>query len=440
MKASDRQSLLREAETFLGGEPSRLPAEGLSDYVGEWFRRGQRMLAALPPGSPLYVFDPEALRERAREFRSAFEGELPETGFFYAMKSNNYPGISRVLHSREGFGLDVSSGLELETALSCGEGEIVFSGPGKTVSELALALENRDRVTVLLDSFGEAGRLSKLAAGRGVGIRAGVRITPPFGSWNKFGVALSRLREFWEEGEKLPGLELNGLQFHTSWNRDPSAQVATLAAIGECLASWPRRLREKLAFLDLGGGFWPPGGEWLQYAATPRGLLETALGGEFLGGLEHYYLPAQRIEVFARVLGKALREHIFPGGACRVCFEPGRWVCNDAMHLLITVIDAKDGLVITDAGTNTVGWERYESDYSPVLNLTRPELRERECRVLGSLCTPHDLWGYSYWGAGIEPGDVLLIPCQGAYTYSLRQNFIKPLPEVAVWNGSGPDS
>jgi len=60
--------------------------------------------------------------------------------------------------------------------------------------------------------------------------------------------------------------------------------------------------------------------------------------------------------------------------------------------------------------------------------------------VLGSLCTPHDLWGYSYWGSGIEPGDVLLIPCQGAYTYSLRQEFIKPLPEVAVWNSSGPDS
>ena len=33
-------------------------------------------------------------------------------------------------------------------------------------------------------------------------------------------------------------------------------------------------------------------------------------------------------------------------------------------------------------------------------------------------------------GEGIEPGDLLTIPCQGAYTYSLQQEFIKPLPRV----------
>jgi hypothetical protein len=30
----------------------------------------------------------------------------------------------------------------------------------------------------------------------------------------------------------------------------------------------------------------------------------------------------------------------------------------------------------------------------------------------------------------IEPGDILLIPNQGAYTYSFRQHFIKALPKV----------
>jgi diaminopimelate decarboxylase len=50
--------------------------------------------------------------------------------------------------------------------------------------------------------------------------------------------------------------------------------------------------------------------------------------------------------------------------------------------------------------------------------------------VLGSLCTPHDVWGYGYFGEDIQIGDVLLIPCQGAYTYSLRQHFIKPIPKV----------
>ena len=42
------------------------------------------------------------------------------------------------------------------------------------------------------------------------------------------------------------------------------------------------------------------------------------------------------------------------------------------------VTDKKAGdLVVTDAGTNAVGWERFEIDYFPVLNLSRPDTGER---------------------------------------------------------------
>ena len=115
-----------------------------------------------------------------------------------------------------------------------------------------------------------------------------------------------------------------------------------------------------------------------------------------------------------------------------ICMEPGRWLCHDAMHILLTVADRKSpDVIITDGGTNAVGWERFESDYFPVINLTRPGLDEHDCLVSGSLCTPHDLWGYSYFGDDIREGDLLLVPNQGAYTYSLRQQFIKPLPACA---------
>ena len=114
---------------------------------------------------------------------------------------------------------------------------------------------------------------------------------------------------------------------------------------------------------------------------------------------DHYYQQATPIAVFAEEIGLAVKAHIFPYLRCRICCEPGRWLCNDAMHLLMSVVDKKaPDLVITDAGTNAVGWERFESDYFPVLNLTRPALTETPCYVLGSLCTPHDVWGYSYLG------------------------------------------
>ena len=139
------------------------------------------------------------------------------------------------------------------------------------------------------------------------------------------------------------------------------------------------------------------------------------------------------IERFAERLGPLIDRRLRTLAPCRIGFEPGRWLIHDAMHILVSVADRKAAdLVVTDAGTNAVGWERYETDYFPVLNLTRPALVERPCHILGSLCTPHDVWGYAYWGEAIAPGDILLIPTQGAYPYSLRQSFIKPLPEMVV--------
>jgi len=142
--------------------------------------------------------------------------------------------------------------------------------------------------------------------------------------------------------------------------------------------------------------------------------------------------------VFAEQLADVIERKIQPLVDCRICFEPGRWICNDSMHIFIKVLDKKaDDLVITDAGINILGWERYETDYSPVLNLTQSAMTEKPCHILGSLCTPHDVWGYAYFGKDIQEGDLLMIPNQGAYTYSLRQQFIKPLPIVLVVKGEG---
>ncbi|HPJ71128.1 MAG TPA: decarboxylase, partial [bacterium] len=278
-------------------------------------------------------------------------------------------------------------------------------------------------MTVLMDSFGELERLAASAALRKTVIRAGVRVTPPGSAWKKFGIPLEELGAFWTRGVSLPGIDRRGLQFHSSWNLDPRAQIATLEAIGRELASWGADLRRRVTFLDIGGGFWPPWGEWIQPGAAFAGRLGELLEETIETGPAPFYKAAAGIGTFARDLGQAVEKEIFKTGRCRICLEPGRWVCHEAMHILLRVVDRKGpDLAITDGGTNAVGWERFESDYVPVLNLTRPALRENRCQVVGSLCTPHDFWGYSYWGEGIEPGDVLLVPDQGAYTYSLRQH------------------
>ena len=411
-----------------------LPSKELHGFVQYYFNQRRRYFKIIEKHSaPLYLLESAVLREKACQFKQAFENYLTPLSFYYAVKSNNHPDVARILLD-EGFGLDVSSGLELKTALELGATDIVFSGPGKTEEELQLAAANAGQVVVLLDSPGELSRVAAIAAKLKKLVRCGVRLNVnPNGLWRKFGITLESLPAFWDAAQQCSHIRLAGLQFHTSWNLTPVAQIAFIRKLGAVLAQMPEVFRAQLEFVDIGGGYWPPQGEWLQPAATPEGRLRLALNEPVdLIGSHHCY-RATSIEAFAEKLSLAIQQHLFSVTICRICLEPGRWICNDAFHLFVSVVDKKaSDLVITDAGTNAVGWERFESDYFPILNLTRPSLDEKPCNILGSLCTPHDVWGYMYFGDCIEPGDILMIPTQGAYTYSLRQNFIKPLPQVVV--------
>ena len=413
-----------------------LPQTELVHFVSVLFNQKERFLSVLKDRpAPLYLLDAAVLKGKARKFAAAFGKWFPDAGRYFAVKSNNHPMVAGVL-LKEGFGLDVSGGPELEMALAAGARDIVFSGPGKTGMELEAAADHPDRVVVLLDSFGELDRLRRIAEEKNRQVRCGVRLTvDPAGLWRKFGIEPKALPAFMEKATDSGWIQLSGLQFHSSWNMSPDRQAAFIRTLGNTLAGIARRFTRQIRFVDIGGGYWPECGEWLR----PSGIPETGRGRGAGIGLRqpepHYRNPASPIEVFARDIAMAVQGHLFPGlgRECRICLEPGRWIIHDAVHLLMTVVDKKGvDLAITDAGTNAVGWERFETDYFPVLNLSRPSLEEKACDILGSLCTPHDVWGSSYFGEDIRPGDILMIPSQGAYTYSLRQQFIKPVPEMAA--------
>lgn len=442
--SENRQKILQLAQTILNqSEHSPLPDNTLRDFVEANFIKGRQIIHTIGGNqTPCYLFEPGVVISKARAFKRAFQQYLTETGFYFAIKSNNFPDVSKTVLGC-GFGLDVSSGAELETALKLGADDIVFSGPGKTVQELDVAIANNKKVVVLMDSFSELKRLEKRAARQGKNIRTGVRLsTQPDGLWRKFGIVKEELQTFINESKKYGHIRLQGIQFHSSWNMGPERQISFIKELGETLADLTPESRESIKFIDIGGGYWPEQGEWLQPAGTAQGaLLNSIVSSASALSLDnsqpsysaypHYLNPATPIETFASELSHAVCEHIQSVIPCKICFEPGRWICNESMHIILKVMDIKyDDLVITDGGTNAVGWERFETDYCPILNISRPAMTERECLITGSLCTPHDVWGYSYWGKEIHEGDLLMIPEQGAYTYSLRQNFIKSVPKV----------
>jgi diaminopimelate decarboxylase len=419
-----------------------LPPRLIQEYVKSLFTKKDALLrGALEFNTPQYFFDEPALSSSLARFQAAFSRDLKRFRLFYAVKSNSFPGISKHVIAK-GHGLDVSSGHELSLALALGCERIIFSGPGKTDSELRLAVAHREKVTLLLDSRGELERLSRIVSETGLStgpVRVGIRVRGQHhGTWEKFGVSLEEMGPLFQQALSTPGIEPQGIQFHTSWNLNPGAQVKMIKAIGSYVKrSLPETARRSLKFLDIGGGYWPESGEWLNVRNTFRGKLFHLLDPEHEFKVKHYYRPSRPIDHFAKEISEAIAGEGSPITDLEIWMEPGRWISTPSMHILLKVMDKKKhDVVITDGGINLLGWERPLEEFIPVINLTQPSLKEMPVRVFGSLCTPLDIWGFSMFGESPSPGDILLIPKQGAYTYSLRQSFIKPIAPVIHYDGA----
>ena len=417
-----------------------LPGNLLDDYLKRLMnKRDAFMESAKNYGTPQYFYDQPGLIEHIERFNRAFSNNLPRYRAFYAIKSNCFSHVLRDA-VKAGMGLDVSSGRELGMALETECEKILFSGPGKTDEELLLALRNPNRIILLLDSFSEFNRLSGLMKKiKPVSdLKVGVRVHGlKKGAWDKFGIPLSDLALLIRKAHNTKGIVPCGVQFHTSWNLDAEIQVSMINDIGAYLIkNLSNDILELLEFMDIGGGFWPEQGEWQNPRNLPIGMIANILGKDLQFKPEHYYHPAKPIEDFAKNIAGTFLAQPGPVRDLELFMEPGRWISNSAMHILLGVIDKKGAnTVITDGGINLLGWERPLSEFIPVINVTRFSISERPLRIYGPLCTPDDKWGDSFFGDKVEIGDILLVPDQGAYTYSLRQAFIKPVAKVIKYNG-----
>jgi len=426
---------------LLGSRASVLAPHLIRTYLKSLLEKRDVFLASAGRFStPQYFFDEPALAKSLSTFNKVFSQYLERFRIFYAVKSNSFPGLSKYV-SDAGHGLDVSSGVELSMALSLGCKNILFSGPAKTDQELNIAIQNKDKVTLLMDSAGEMERVSGLVQESDLGeipLKVGFRLRGlHHGIWGKFGVPPERFPELFTRALTVKGLDPRGIQFHTSWNMGPQAQVKMIERVGACVKTLPESSQRRLKFLDIGGGYWPERGEWLNPQNTTSGKLLQILDPDFQFRPRHYYHPANPLEYFAREISAALRRQGRPLSELEIFMEPGRWLSTPAMHVLLKVIDKKEStVVIADGGINLLGWERPLFEFIPLLNLTRPSLREFPVRVFGNLCTPLDIWGTTLFGEGVENGDVLLVPDQGSYTYCLRQSFIKPIARVVRFDGT----
>lgn len=149
-------------------------------------------------GTPCYVYSRAALQSRFEEFRQALAGR--NAMVCYAVKANSNLAILN-LFARAGAGFDIVSGGELARVVAAGgdPARVVFSGVGKTVDEIRMALD-KGIFCFNVESAAELERLSEIAGRAGKRAPIALRVNPdvdpkthPYISTglrhNKFGVA-----------------------------------------------------------------------------------------------------------------------------------------------------------------------------------------------------------------------------------------------------------
>lgn len=406
----------------------------LSEVVATTLKKRQQILDVVERhATPFYLFDSQELKKSIDAFTQAIEGHLPSFEIYYAMKCNSNPLVLKLVINK-GLGIDVSSGRELDLALNAGAKKIIFTGPGKTLDELDLAVSHSDRVIINIDSWRELERLANLSKKHSCSITAGIRVfTKYHGRWAKFGIPVDQLPQFFLEAKKYPQINLCGVQVHMSWNESASPYVKAVREISQQLSRLNAVQRQQIQFIDIGGGFLPQSTDGNYPWSQPLGRI-VKIANDYYDQptkfTHKYYITAGlSLEQFGREFAQAVNTYLSPQIKATIFLEPGRIIANNALHIVLTVVDVKNSqLAITDGGINMVGWERYLDNYFPVINLTHPSTTETEFQLCGPLCTPNDVWGQYCYAQQVKENDVIIIPNQGAYTYSLAQEFIKTIP------------
>jgi diaminopimelate decarboxylase len=376
-------------------------------------------LVAAQAGTPCYVYSAATLLENYRAYDTAF-GSQPHT-VCYAVKAAGNLGLLRLL-ANAGSGFDIVSGGELFRVLKAGgdPGKIVFSGVGKTASEIDAALA-AGIFAFNCESAPELALVDALAHRRGVKARVALRVNPDVEALthayistgrlaHKFGIDIGGAEAVYDAARQHPNLLLEGVSCHIgSQLLDPAPVMEAVDRVLDLI----ERLRTKgfaIRHADLGGG--------LGVAYKPDDVAPAI--GEFVAAL------------CARVAGRGLH----------VTIEPGRSISGGAGVLLTRVLYRKQTgdkeFVIVDAAMNDLIRPALYSAHHEILPLRRNGAPTLRADVVGPVCETGDFLARDRELPEVFPGDMLAICTAGAYGFAQASNYnSRPrAAEVLVENGS----
>jgi diaminopimelate decarboxylase len=372
-------------------------------------------------GTPFYVYSTATLRRHFDLFESALNGL--DHLICYAVKASSNQAILRTL-AKFGAGMDVVSGGEYKRARDAGvEGNrIVFSGVGKTISEMKMALsegvrqfnvESEEELFVLSRIANSMDRLAPITLRVNPDVDAKTHEKIATGkAENKFGIPISRAREVYALAASLPGIKVVGIDLHIG------SQLTQLLPFEEAykkIADLTNILRSdghEIMRLDLGGGLGIPYGSKDGTPPTPK----------------------EYGQMIKRVLG-----HL----NCEIEIEPGRLLVGNAGLLISEVIYVKKGhdreFLILDAAMNDLLRPALYEAYHDIVPIVKSRLEHKDAvyDIVGPVCETGDTFAKSREMKKCKPGDLLAFRSAGAYGAAMASEYnTRPLvPEVLTNNG-----
>jgi diaminopimelate decarboxylase len=377
-------------------------------------------------GTPLYVFDDEHLRVRAREIRNVFHARWQNSLILYATKAYFSPYLAR-LYKEASLGIDVTSEGELEIArradFPCDQ--IYLHGNNKTPTEIRAALAMGVQY-VVIDNLDEIELLSRIANELGATPRVLLRLAPAIDPHTHHflatGVAESKFGMSIANGDALkaaqlvtrhsPRLTLVGLHVHIgSQIFEPDPYRDAVSVVLDSARELHKAVGFELQQLNLGGGW---------------GVAYTE---------EQQTLSA---DVIADTVASTLASRLSPL-VSRLIFEPGRALVAQAAVALYTVgtvkpINNARTYVSVDGGIgDNIRPALYGAKYTARVANRMDDAPAQRVAIAGRYCEQGDVLIEEFELPRVVVGDLVAVPCAGAYQIPMASNSnLIPRPAVVV--------
>lgn len=362
-------------------------------------------------GTPAYVFDEQALRDRAGEYLTAMTSRHRDSRVCFAVKAFPSVSVIRIL-ADEGLGFDVVGAGELSLALAAGAdpATIVMHGNAKSDEDIQAALDARIAY-IVIDGFDDIDRIDRLAQ-RPTPVL--LRVSPGVesathaalatgGKQSKFGVPVEQVPAVVARMRAAPAIDLRGLHVHIGSQILTTDQFeAAVDALGSL---------DRFEVYDLGGGLGVP---YLRTDVAPS------------------------VDEYAERLVGAAHKHL--GADVGLLVEPGRSMVASAgltLYRVVTVKRAGRLHVAVDGGMgDNLRYSLYGQRFTPLV-VGRWDAESVVADLVGRHCESGDVITPEVRLADPRIGDLVVVPVTGAYCFTMANNYNAVLRPPVIYCADG---